>query len=89
MDWKVLFFLIFCLVSTGTHARKATKQKSLQLRGVVPLKVGVNLVEGRNGALIPTLQSNNPSSLALPVRLKTSRSPASVGEVHRVVIESY
>ncbi|GEM_PF-4307772 len=89
MDWKVPFLLIFCLVSTATHAGKASKRSVLYLRGVVPLRVGINLVQGDNSVLIPTLKSNSPTPLGNSIKLKTSRSPASFGEVQKVVIESH
>lgn len=89
MDWKVPFLLIFCLVSTATHAGKTSKRAVLHLRGVVPLKLGVNLVQGENSALVPTLKSNSPTPLGNSIKVKTSRSPASFGEVQKVVIESH
>lgn len=88
MDWKILFFFILTLISTATYAQKASKQGVLMLKGVVPLKVGVGLTRDQNGALIPTLKSNAPDSAHHFVRIKTSRSPASVDEFQKIIIES-
>lgn len=88
MDWKILFFFIFALTSTATYACSASKQGVLMLKGVVPLKIGIGLTRDQNGALIPTLKSNAPDSVHHSVRVKTSRAPASVDELQKIIIES-
>lgn len=89
MNWKLMFFLIFNLVTTATHAVKSPKQGTLMLKGVVPLKVGVILERDRTGALVPTLRSNAPDAAERSIKLKTTRAPASLSEdTQRVVIES-
>lgn len=89
MDWKILLLFIFTLTTAATQAaEKASKSSTLQLRGIVSLQVGIKLEPDKNGALVPTLHSNSPVTANLPVRIKTSRAPASVGDFQRVVIES-
>ena len=89
MNWKMLILFTFCLSSTATHAETLSKQGSLFLRGVVPVKNTVTLVENRDGNLIPTLQSNSPLGVTNTIRLKTSRAPASMGNYEKVIIESH
>lgn len=89
MNWKMLILFFFCVNSTITHAETLSKQGSLFLRGIVPVKNTITLVENRQGDLVPTLQSNSPAGVANTIHLKTFRAPASLGNYEKVIIESH
>lgn len=89
MSWKLLFFLILSLATTATYAEKASRQSNLMLKGIVPVKVKVSLEPDQSGVLVPTLKSNAPALVNKTIKLKTTRSPASVSnDIQKIVIES-
>lgn len=84
MDRKIVLTIIFLFAISASWA---DSRQSLHLRAVVPVRVKIETNQSPNGHIEPVIKSN-VSKNTHQVKVRASRTPASVKENYQVVIEA-
>jgi|GEM_PF-4263365 len=84
MDRKVIFFIFFLINNCIAFA---DTRQSLGLKGTVPLSVKVETNIHPDGYIEPVIRTN-VSNKNSQIKVRSSRSPASVNENYQVIIEA-